>query len=341
MSESLLSVKDLKVHFPVSSAGFFTQRQVVHAVDGASFDIPRSKTLGLVGESGCGKSTTGLAILRLVKPTSGQITFDGTALADLEPEAFRALRRRMQIVFQDPYSSLDPRSTAGQIVRFPLDIHALGSNAERKERVAEAFSLVGLRPRQMDLFPHQFSGGQRQRVSIARALVLQPEFIVCDEPVSALDVAIQAQILNLLTRLRDELKLTLLFISHDLGVISHICDEVAVMYLGRVVEKAPRYALFKQPLHPYTQALLSAVPSRDPKLKGAIKRIRLQGDIPSPISPPTGCRFHTRCPIAQARCRDEEPQLIEHASDHWVACHFPGHDIAVDQPAGPLLFSTR
>jgi oligopeptide/dipeptide ABC transporter ATP-binding protein len=331
MSEVLLSVKDLKVHFPVAKAGFFAQRQVVHAVDGASFEIPRSKTLGLVGESGSGKSTTGLAILRLVKPTSGQITFDGRTLNDMAPEEFRAVRRRMQVVFQDPYSSLDPRSTAGEIVRFPLDIHTLGSNAERKERVAEVFSLVGLRPRQMDLFPHQFSGGQRQRISIARALVLQPEFIVCDEPVSALDVAIQAQILNLLTRLRDELNLTLLFISHDLGVISHICDEVAVMYLGKVVEKAPRYSLFKQPLHPYTQALLSAVPARNPELKGAVKRIRLLGDIPSPINPPSGCRFHTRCPIAQARCRSEEPQLTGHAADHLVACHFAGQDISASR----------
>lgn len=328
MSDVLLDVKDLKVHFPVAKAGFFAKRQVVHAVDGASFDIHRSRTLGLVGESGSGKSTTGLAILRLVKPTSGQITFDGIALNDMEPQAFRALRRRMQVVFQDPYSSLDPRSTAGETVRFPLDIHALGSNAERRERVAEVFSLVGLRPRQMDLFPHQFSGGQRQRISIARALVLQPEFIVCDEPVSALDVAIQAQILNLLTRLRDELNLTLLFISHDLGVISHICDEVAVMYLGKVVEKAPRHALFRQPLHPYTQALFSAVPARNPDLKGVVKRIRLQGDIPSPINPPSGCRFHTRCPIAQARCRSEEPQLVQQAPDHLVACHFPGQDIS-------------
>jgi len=330
MAEGLLSVKDLKVHFPVARVGLFGPRQVVHAVDGASFDIPRSKTLGLVGESGSGKSTTGLAILRLVKPTGGEVSFDGRSLASLDAEAFRAVRRRLQIVFQDPYSSLDPRSTAGQIVRFPLDIHALGSVAERRERVAEVFALVGLRTRQMDLFPHQFSGGQRQRISIARALVLRPDFIVCDEPVSALDVAIQAQILNLLTRLRDELNLTLLFISHDLGVISHICDEVAVMYLGKIVEKAPRYELFKQPLHPYTQALLSAVPARNPALKGAVKRIRLQGDLPSPINPPSGCRFHTRCPIARERCRSEEPRLTEQAPGHTVACHFPGQEISTD-----------
>lgn len=328
MSEVLLNVEDLKVHFPVARTALFAKKQVVHAVDGASFSIEKSKTLGLVGESGSGKSTTGLAILRLVKPTAGQITFDGQSMQDLTPEAFRLARRRMQIVFQDPYSSLDPRCTAGDIVRFPLDIHELGSQAERKERVAELFSLVGLRQRQMDLFPHQFSGGQRQRISIARALVLEPEFIVCDEPVSALDVAIQAQILNLLARLRDELNLTLLFISHDLAVVNHICDEVAVMYLGKVVEKAPRHTLFKQPLHPYTQALLSAVPTRNPALKAVTQRIRLEGDIPSPINPPTGCRFHTRCPIVQPRCRSEEPQLLKQFADHQVACHFPKQAIS-------------
>jgi peptide/nickel transport system ATP-binding protein len=267
-----------------------------------------------------------LAILQLIKPTSGKVKFKGQELTELDELSSRALRRKMQIIFQDPFSSLNPRDTAGDIVRFPLDIHGIGTMAEREKRVSEVFSLVGLRERQKSLFPHQFSGGQRQRISIARALALNPEIIVCDEPVSALDVAIQAQILNLLARLRDELNLTLLFISHDLGVVYHICDEIAVMYLGKIVEKADRYSLFNNPQHPYTQALLSAVPTRNPQIAGTKSRIRLQGDIPSPVNPPKGCPFRTRCIIAQERCAKEVPKLKETATGHTAACHFAGTD---------------
>ena len=317
----LLVLDDLHVHYRLARSRLFGVRPTLRAVDGVSLSVDRGRTLGLVGESGCGKTTLGMATLRLVEPTGGAIVFDGMDLRSLRPAAMLDVRRRMQIIFQDPYSSLDPRRTAGDIVRSPLDVQRIGSPAEREERVAELFSLVGLRPNQRNLFPHQFSGGQRQRISIARALALQPEFIVCDEPVSALDVAIQAQILNLLCDLQEELHLTFLFISHDLAVVQHICDEIAVMYLGVVVEKADRRALFRNPRHPYTRALLSAVPARRGSRK--TERIRLEGDLPSPVAVPSGCRFHTRCAHARERCRVEVPELVEKEPGHWAACHLP------------------
>jgi oligopeptide/dipeptide ABC transporter ATP-binding protein len=316
----LLEVENLKIHFKLKPPNMFSPHPVLHAVDGISFSINRGTTLGLVGESGCGKSTSGLALLGLVTPSDGKLIFDGVDLRAISTEDMFPMRQRMQIIFQDPYSSLNPRKTAGEIVQEPLDIHDIGSKTERQERVAELFSQVGLRPSQQELFPHQFSGGQRQRICIARALALNPEFIVCDEPVSALDVAIQAQILNLLCRLQEELNLTYLFISHDLAVVQHVCDEIAVMYLGRIVEKASRDALFGNPRHPYTRALLSAVLKNESN--GKLDRIRLTGDIPNPINKPTGCRFHTRCRYVQAICRRQEPELTEKASGHWEACHF-------------------
>ena len=315
----LVRVDGLQVRFKLKRPHLLAPRPTLHAVDGVSFEIARGRVLGLVGESGCGKTTAGLAMLRLVEPTGGTVVFDGIDILSLGAEDMRGIRRRMQIIFQDPYSSLNPRDTAGEIVRAPLDTQDVGSRAERDERVAELFSLVGLRPSQKALFPHQFSGGQRQRISIARALALTPDFIVCDEPVSSLDVAIQAQILNLLCKLKDELDLTYLFISHDLAVIQHICDEIAVMYLGSIVEKTDRVELFENPLHPYTQALLSVSPSRHTLRSD---RIRLQGELPSPIERPAGCRFHTRCMHAQDRCKVEEPRLREHLPGHWAACHF-------------------
>ena len=318
--DGLLRVEDLHVHYRLPRPRLLGARPTLRAVDGVSLSVARGRTLGLVGESGCGKTTLGLSVLRLVEPTGGSIVFDGVELRSLRAEALLDVRRRMQIIFQDPYSSLNPRQTAGDIVRSPLDVQKVGSPAEREERVSELFSLVGLRPNQRNLFPHQFSGGQRQRISIARALALQPDFIVCDEPVSALDVAIQAQILNLLCDLQGELDLTFLFISHDLAVVQHICDEVAVMYLGVVVEKANRKALFRNPRHPYTRALLSAVPARRGSRKS--ERIRLEGDIPSPVNIPRGCRFHTRCAHARERCRAEVPKLVEKQPGHWEACHF-------------------
>ena len=325
MSESkkthtLLKVDKLKVHFELKRESWFSDKPVVHAVDGVSFDINLGQTLGLVGESGCGKTTTGRAILGLVKSTEGTISFEGTNLGLVPPKKMLQLRQRMQIIFQDPYSALNPRQTAGDIVLDPLLVHNIGNSKERQERVDELFSLVGLQKNQQLLYPHQFSGGQRQRICIARALALKPDFIVCDEPVSALDVAIQAQILNLLCKLQDELNLTFLFISHDLAVIQHVCDEIAVMYLGVIVEKASRLELFENPRHPYTRALLSAVLSGSPDIK--VDRIRLEGDIPNPINKPTGCRFRTRCSFAKEICGELEPVLEEKSPGHWEACHF-------------------
>lgn len=325
MSESkktptLLKVDKLKVHFELKRESWFSDKPVVHAVDGVSFKINLGQTLGLVGESGCGKTTTGRAILGLVKSTEGTISFEGEKLGLVSPKKMLQLRRRMQIIFQDPYSALNPRQTAGDIVLDPLLVHNIGNSKERQERVDELFSLVGLQKNQQLLYPHQFSGGQRQRICIARALALKPDFIVCDEPVSALDVAIQAQILNLLCKLQEELNLTFLFISHDLAVIQHVCDEIAVMYLGVIVEKASRSELFENPRHPYTRALLSAVLSGSPEIK--VDRIRLEGDIPNPINKPTGCRFRTRCSFAKEICVELEPVLEEKSSGHWEACHF-------------------
>jgi oligopeptide/dipeptide ABC transporter ATP-binding protein len=318
--QTLLKVDKLKVHFELKRESWFSDKPVVHAVDGVSFDINLGQTLGLVGESGCGKTTTGRAILGLVKSTEGTISFEGTNLGLVPPKKMLQLRQRMQIIFQDPYSALNPRQTAGDIVLDPLLVHNIGNSKERQERVDELFSLVGLQKNQQLLYPHQFSGGQRQRICIARALALKPDFIVCDEPVSALDVAIQAQILNLLCKLQDELNLTFLFISHDLAVIQHVCDEIAVMYLGVIVEKASRLELFDNPRHPYTRALLSAVLSGSPDIK--VDRIRLEGDIPNPINKPTGCRFRTRCSFAKEICSEVEPVLEEKSVGHWEACHF-------------------
>lgn len=318
--EIALRVEALKVHFGGKKRIFSGGAHTVHAVDGVSFEVPAGKTFGIVGESGSGKSTTALAILRLTPITSGQVVLGDTVISDLEKEQLRAERSRFQIVFQDPYSSLDPRKRAGAIVREPLDLMKIGTPKEREEKVAALFVQVGLRPEQQALFPHQFSGGQRQRLGLARALSTRPELIVCDEPVSALDVAIQAQILNLMGDLQKELGLTYLFISHDLGVVQHICDIVAVMYLGQIVEQADRVSLFTNPRHPYTKALLEAVPSVHENKRNRRDRIRLVGDPPSPINLPQGCRFASRCPIAEARCRKEPPPLLEKESGHQVAC---------------------
>ena len=329
---ALLEVEGLRKYFPVRSGIVTRTVGQVHAVDGVSFSIASGETLGLVGESGCGKSTAGKAVLKLTEPTAGTIRLRGRDITRLGKAAMRPLRREMQLIFQDPFSSLNPRMTAGAIVREPLWIHGIGTASERDERVAQAFGRVGLRPEQASLFPHQFSGGQRQRIGIARALVLEPSLIVCDESVSALDVSIQAQVINLLMDLQDELHLAFLFISHDLAVVEHISHRVAVMYLGRIVELADRRRLFTSPLHPYTEALLSAVPVPIPLPSGARrKRLILEGDVPSPISPPSGCHFHPRCPRAMERCRIVAPELHEESPGHFVSCHL--HTGSV--PAGP------
>ena len=315
-----LTVQDLKVHFGGKKRIFGGTSNTVHAVDGVSFEIPSGTTFGIVGESGSGKSTTALAIMRLVHITDGKVTLRDTPLSTLEGEELRDARSRFQIVFQDPYSSLNPRKRAGALVREPLDLMDIGTPEERETKVAELFKQVGLRPEQQVLFPHQFSGGQRQRLGLARALSTRPELIVCDEPVSALDVAIQAQILNLMTDIQKDLGLTYLFISHDLGVVQHICDTVEVMYLGKIVELADRVSLFTNPRHPYTKALLSAVPSVHGNKQDRRNRTRLQGDPPSPINLPKGCRFASRCPIAEKSCEDAPPMLKKNSDGHQVAC---------------------
>ena len=317
--DPLIEVTDLRKFYPVRKGILGRTVGQVHAVDGISFSIGIGETLGLVGESGCGKSTVGRAVLRLIEPTSGAIKVRGQDITHLPKAAMRPLRRQMQIVFQDPFSSLNPRIRAGDIVGEPLKVHGVGNKAERAERVAQLFARVGLRPQQMRNYPHQFSGGQRQRVSIARALALDPGFIVADEPVSALDVSIQAQVINLLMDLQRDAKLSYLFISHNLAVVEHIAHRVAVMYLGRIVEYADKATLFAAPLHPYTEALLAAVPIPDPALKR--QKQHVGGDVPSPINPPTGCHFHPRCRYAEARCRVESPLLREVAPGHTVACH--------------------
>ncbi len=318
-SEISLKVDDLRTYFKVRRPHLLAEQPTVYAVDGVSFEIESGKTLGLVGESGCGKSTTAFSVLRLVEPTSGSVVLKGVDVCRLNENALRNYRRHMQIIFQDPYSSMNPRTTAGEIIRAPLKILKIGTPREQHERVAELLSLVGLRPEQKNLFPHQFSGGQRQRICVARALAPNPDFIVCDEPVSALDVAIQSQILNLLARLQREFGLTYLFISHDMAVVQHICDEIAVMYLGRIVERADRRSLFLDVKHPYTKALLSAVPTMGRVTERSSTPIR--GDVPSPMNPPSGCHFHTRCRFAEKRCSVEKPVLREVVPNHWVACH--------------------
>ncbi len=320
----LVQVEDLRVWFPIKS-GILLDRHVgdVRAVDGVSFEVRRGETLGLVGESGCGKSTVGRALLRLVEPTAGRIVFDGIDVTALDEGDMRPLRKRMQMVFQDPYASLNPRHSIGRIVSEPLRTHGLATRAEAGVRARELLRLVGLPEDAVTRYPHEFSGGQRQRIGVARALALRPDFIVADEPVSALDVSIQAQIVNLLESLRAELGLTCLFIAHDLAVVRHISDRIAVMYLGSIVEVAPADELYVAPLHPYTLSLLSAVPIPDPEVERARRPILLQGDIPSPAAPPPGCRFHTRCPFVQeTRCRSEEPVLRTAGEGHQVACHW-------------------
>ncbi|MBI2755566.1 MAG: dipeptide ABC transporter ATP-binding protein [Chloroflexi bacterium] len=321
--QDLLRVENLKMYFPITK-GLILQRQVgwVRAVDDISFTVKKGETLGLVGESGCGKSTTGRAILQLYKPSGGSVNFMGKELTKLGGGDLRRMRREMQMIFQDPYASLNPRMTVGSIIGEPLEIHNLARGKAKQERVQELLRVVGLNPYFANRYPHEFSGGQRQRIGIARALAVEPAFIVCDEPISALDVSIQAQVINLLEDLQAQFNLTYLFIAHDLSVVRHISDRVAVMYVGKIVEVADQAVLYERPLHPYTKALLSAVPIPDPTIERKRQRIILTGDVPSPVNPPTGCRFHPRCPFAQDLCREKEPPLIEVESKHQVACHF-------------------
>lgn len=315
----LLNVENLKVHFPIRKGLFSKTVGYVYAVDGVSFDLSRGETIGLVGESGCGKTTTGLAVLRLIEPTGGKVSFQGVDISQRDKSQLRSLKREMQIIFQDPYSSLNPRLTVNQIISDPMEIHGVYPGKERAERVAYLLEKVGLTPEHGRRYPHEFSGGQRQRIGIARALTLNPKLIIGDEPVSALDVSIQAQIINLLIDLQAEFELSYIIIAHDLAVVEHICDRIAVMYLGKVVEMATYNELYTDPKHPYTKALLSAIPVSDPK---AIKqRIVLKGDVPSPINPPAGCHFHPRCPYRMDACDKEEPPLKDIGTHHLVACY--------------------
>nr|HID12873.1 dipeptide ABC transporter ATP-binding protein [Anaerolineae bacterium] len=320
--EPLVQVRHLKKYFPITR-GTIIQRHIgdIKAVDDVSFEIYKGETLGLVGETGCGKTTVGRTMLRLYEPTDGQIIFEGVDLAALRREEMRRIRRRMQMIFQDPYASLNPRMTVGSIIAEPLEVHGVAHGREKRERVQELLRLVGLNPYFVNRYPHEFSGGQRQRIGIARALALNPDLIVCDEPISSLDVSIQAQVVNLLEDLQDRLGLTYLFIAHDLSMVRHISDRMAVMYLGKIVELADRDEIYLNPLHPYTQALMSAVPVPDPVVEEKRQRIILEGDIPSPANPPEGCNFNTRCPVAIESCFEVEPEFIEVEKDHFCACH--------------------
>ena len=322
--EALLEIRDLKKYFPITRGVF--QRHVgdIKAVDGVTFDIQQGETLGLVGESGCGKSTTGRTILQLYRPTAGEIYLDGVNLAELKGSKLQQMRKRMQMIFQDPYASLNPRMTVGSIVGEPLEIYKIAKGKEKKKRVEELLRLVGLNPYFASRYPHEFSGGQRQRIGVARALALNPDFMVCDEPIAALDVSIQAQVVNLLEELQERFGLTYLFIAHDLSMVRHISDRVAVMYLGKIVELTDRDTLYNSPLHPYTTALLSAVPIPDPVVEEQRQRIILEGDVPSPANPPVGCNFNTRCPIAKDTCFENEPEFKEEEPGHGVACFFAG-----------------
>ncbi len=333
---ALLEVEGLAKHYPVKRGLLGRAQGVVRAVDGVSFAIARGETLALVGESGCGKSTTARLVLRLIEPSAGTIRFDGLAVTGAAE--LRALRRRVQVVFQDPYASLNPRLKVGETIAEPMEVHGIGDSASRTARVRELLGLVGLAPYHAERYPHEFSGGQRQRIGIARALAVQPELVVCDEPVSALDVSIQAQVVNLLKDLQARFGLSYLFIAHDLAVVRHMADRVAVMYLGQIVELAPKRALFAAPRHPYSRALLAAIPRPDPARRGRVAH--LGGDVPSPMNPPPGCRFHTRCPHAEAICREQVPPLVEAAPGHAVACHLaptlPAHDAAAGEGIAPL-----
>jgi oligopeptide transport system ATP-binding protein len=322
MAQALVRVENLKKYFPITR-GIVIQRHVgdIKAVDGLSFEIYEGETLGLVGESGCGKSTTGRTVLQLYRPTEGTVYFQDQDLIEMKGEQLRRQRRKMQMIFQDPYASLNPRMTVGNIVGEPLEVHNVASGKERQERVQELLQLVGMNPYFINRYPHEFSGGQRQRIGVARALALNPSFIVCDEPISALDVSIQAQVVNLLEDLQQDLGLTYLFIAHDLSMVRHISDRVAVMYLGKIVELTDRDSLYANPQHPYTEALLSAVPIPDPSVEEQRQRIILQGDVPSPANPPVGCNFNTRCPKVMQVCYDVDPEFKEIAPGHWCACH--------------------
>ena len=321
-AETLVRAKNLKVHFPIHSGVLRRQTGSVKAVDGLNFEIKRGETLGLVGESGCGKSTAGRAMLRLYELTDGQIDFDGTDIAHLSKQELRDMRPRMQMIFQDPQACLNPRMTVGDIIAEPLIEHTKLSSSERRDKVKSLLESVGMNPDFVNRYPHEFSGGQRQRIGIARALALEPDFIVCDEPIAALDVSIQAQVVNLLQDIQERMGLTYMFISHDLSMVKHIADRVAVMYLGRIVELAPKEELYKNPKHPYTQALLSAVPVPDPEVEKTREHIVLKGDVPSPANPPSGCRFSTRCPIAQEKCFSDDPEWRKIGNGGFVACHF-------------------
>ena len=324
MSENgtLIKVDKMTKHFPITR-GIVVQREIgaVQAVDQVTFNIRRGETLGLVGESGCGKSTTGRTILQLHRPTSGKIYYEDQDLTELKGEGLRQMRRNMQMIFQDPYASLNPRLTISSIIAEPLEVHGIGNAKERRAKVRELLQLVGLSPHFINRYPHEFSGGQRQRIGVARALALQPSFIVCDEPISALDVSIQAQVVNLLEKLQEKFGLTYLFIAHDLSMVRHISDRTAVMYLGKIVELATRDELYSHPLHPYTQALLSAVPVPNPAMESKRQRIILEGDVPSPANPPSGCRFNPRCPVAIDICSEVDPEWREVGPGHWVSCH--------------------
>jgi oligopeptide transport system ATP-binding protein len=340
--ERLLTVKGLHKYFPIRAGLFSKHVADVRAVDGVDFAVCAGETLGLVGESGSGKTTIGRAILRLIPATKGEIVFDGRSVLGLGRRALRALRKEMQIIFQDPYASLNPRMTVGAILREPLAIHRIAKGRAADERVAELLRMVGLAPYHANRYPHEFSGGQRQRIGIARALAVGPKFIVADEPVSALDVSIQAQVINLLEDLQAQLGLTYLFIAHDLSVVRHIATRVAVMYVGKIVEIGSRDDLYSRPLHPYTQALLSAIPVPDPAAERRRTRIILSGDVPSPVNPPSGCRFHTRCPIAFERCSREEPVLRDYGGEHYAACHWvEEHGGAPAETAGPAIAAQK
>ncbi len=323
-NEILVRVENLKKYFPITRGVFQRHIGDIKAVDGISFFVRRSETLGLVGESGCGKTTTGRTLLQLYRPTEGQVYFEGQELSAMKGEQLRRMRRRMQMIFQDPYASLNPRMTIGSIIGEPLEVHNIAKGKEKRERVQELLRVVGLNPYFINRYPHEFSGGQRQRIGVARALALNPSFVVCDEPVSSVDVSIQAQIVNLLEDLQEQFGMAYLFIAHDLSMVRHISSRVAVMYLGKIVELTGRHELYSNPLHPYTQALLSAVPIPDPVVEERRQRTILEGDVPSPAHPPEGCNFNPRCPVVMDICKKEDPEFKEVSSEHWAACHRVG-----------------